>query len=131
LNEDVRVARHAGVVGAATTSLIAIGTVNLLTVAEVWVLEGLLPYDRSFWKPAIAGIGALVAGLILLTLMPVGTHVLRAAAEGAVVAAVYGGLTLLLGLAPEDRMVIQRAWGRAGRVFARARPGALARERSG
>jgi len=128
---DVLLIPRFGVVGAATTSLIAIGTVNLLTVAEVWVLEGLLPYDRSFWKPAIAGIGALVAGLILLTLMPVGTHVLRAAAEGAVVAAVYGGLTLLLGLAPEDRMVIQRAWGRAGRVFARARPGALARERSG
>jgi len=120
-----------GVVGAATASLIAIGTVNLVTVAEVWVLEGLLPYDRSFWKPAIAGSGALVAGLILQAWLPVGTHVLRAAGEAAFVAAVYGGLTLLLGLAPEDRLVIQRAWGRAWRVFARVRPTALARKRSG
>ena len=119
-----------GVVGAATASLIAIGTVNVLTVAEVWILEGLLPYDRSFWKPTIAGLAALVAGLTLQTWIPVGTHVLRAAGEAAVVAAVYGGLTLLFGLAPEDRLVIQRGWGKAARVFARARPTAPARKRS-
>ena len=119
-----------GVAGAATASLIAIGAVNVLTVAEVWILEGLLPYDRTFWKPVIAGLAALVAGLALQTWIPVGTHVLRAAGEGAVVAAVYGGLTLLLGLPPEDRLVIRRAWGRAARVFAGARPTAPARERS-
>lgn len=119
-----------GVVGAATASLIAIGAVNVLTVAEVWILEGLLPYDRTFWKPVIAGLAALIAGLALQTWIPVGTHVLRAVGEGAVVAAVYGGLTLLLGLPPEDRLVIRRAWGRAVRVFAGARPTSPARERS-
>jgi O-antigen/teichoic acid export membrane protein len=120
-----------GVVGAATASLIAIGTVNVVTVAEVWILERLIPYDRSFWKPVVAGLAALTAGFALRAWMPVGTDIGRAIGQGIAVGGIYGGLMLLFGLEPDDRLVFQRVVSKTRRVLARRRPAALLRERSG
>jgi O-antigen/teichoic acid export membrane protein len=97
-----------GVVGAATASLIAIATVNFLSVAEVWALERLVPFDRAFWKPLAAAVGALTAGLVLDWLMPVGADLVPAVLQGSVVVAVFAGLIGLFGLAPEDQLVVDR-----------------------
>jgi O-antigen/teichoic acid export membrane protein len=100
-----------GVVGAATASLIAIATVNVLTVAEVWALEHLVPFDRSFWKPLVAGAGACATGLALGRLMPFGTDLLPAVLQGVVVVAVFVGLICLFGLAADDRLALDRIRG--------------------
>jgi O-antigen/teichoic acid export membrane protein len=105
---------RSGVIGAAVASLIAIATVNVASVLEVWVLEGHLPFDRDWWKPLVAGLGALALGLALRSLTGVGTDLVPAVLQGAVVAAAYVGLVLALGLAPDDRLVIGRAFSRIG-----------------
>jgi O-antigen/teichoic acid export membrane protein len=97
-----------GVVGAATASLIAIATVNFLSVAEVWALEHVVPFDRAFWKPLAAGAGAWTTGLMLDRLMPVGADLAPAVLQGIVVVAAFAGLIGLFGLAPEDRVVLER-----------------------
>jgi len=108
-----------GVVGAATASLIAIATVNLLSVAQVWALEHVVPYDRAFWKPLAAGVGAWTTGIVLDRLMPVGADLAPAVLEGLVVVAVFAGLIGLFGLSADDRLVLDRI--RDGVVARRAR----------
>jgi O-antigen/teichoic acid export membrane protein len=108
-----------GVVGAATATLIAIATVNFLSVAEVWILEHLVPFDRTFWKPLAAGAAACATGLVLDGVMPVGARLAPAVGQSLVVVAVFVGLIMALGLAPEDRLVLDRIRGGLAR---RVRP---------
>jgi O-antigen/teichoic acid export membrane protein len=96
------------IAGAAVASLVAISAVNILCVVEVWVLERLSPFDRTFLKPLAAGLAAFIAGVALLHAKPVGGSLVMAAIEGLLVGAVYGGVLLALGLAPEDRLVFER-----------------------
>jgi O-antigen/teichoic acid export membrane protein len=113
-----------GVVGAATASLIAIATVNLLTVVEVWALEGLVPVDRTIWKPLVAGGGAWATGLALGWLVPFGSALGPAVVQGIVVVAVFAGLTWVCGVTADDRLVLDRLWGvitRRGRLPRRRR----------
>jgi O-antigen/teichoic acid export membrane protein len=113
-----------GVLGAASATLIAVATVNALTVVEVWVLERLLPFDRSLWKPVAAGLGGLATGVVLGRWMPVGADLVPAIVQGTVVVGAYCGLILLFGLAPEDRLVLDRTREKLTRT-------ALARRRRG
>ena len=94
--------------GAAVASLVAISAVNILCVVEVWVIEHLSPFDRTFLKPLATGIAAFATGVALLHVKPVGDSLMIAAIEGLLVCAVYCGLLLALGLAPEDRLVFER-----------------------
>jgi O-antigen/teichoic acid export membrane protein len=113
-----------GITGAATASLIAIVTVNLARVLEVWFLERLIPYSRAFLKPVVAGSAALIAGLLLRRWMPVDTHVGRALFQGALVGATYLGLLFLLRLTPEDRFVLERVAHKARSTIGRISVGA-------
>lgn len=110
-----------GVVGAAAAVFIAMVVVNVLCVLEVWILERLVPFDRTLWKPTAAALAALGAGLILNGLIPVGTSFTAAAVEGSLVCGIYLGLLLLFGLAAEDREVLRRALERARLLFGRTR----------
>jgi O-antigen/teichoic acid export membrane protein len=107
-----------GVLGAAVASLVAVSSVNVASIVEVWIFEKLLPFDRSFWKPAAAGLGAFIAGLLLRARMPVGTAP-AAVPQAAIVSTVYVGLILALGLEPQDRLVIDRVLGKAKRLIHR------------
>lgn len=110
-----------GVVGAAVAALIAMATVNIVCVIEVWFLERFTPFDWTFWKPISAGIGALATGWAMAMWRPVGTHLGLAVLQGTVVTGVYAGLILLLRPAPEDRLVIQRMLAKVATVVGRAR----------
>ena len=110
-----------GVVGAATASLIAISTVNILCVVEVWLFERVIPFDRSFWKPVAAGMGAFVSGLVLRRWMPAGADFGPAALQAVIVCTVYAAMILLFGLAPEDRLVADRLVNKTALLFGRVR----------
>lgn len=110
-----------GILGAAASSLIATSVVNLVRLLEVWKLEGLTPYEPTYWKPALATIVAYFAGLTMLNFFPLKGSYLTLALQGLVVIVLYMGLTLLFRLQPEDRLVLSRVWRRAGRLFGRKR----------
>lgn len=94
-----------GVIGAATATLISTATINFLRVAEVWFLFRLLPYNRTFFKPVIAGIGSFITARLLTYWVPADSLILTIL-HAAIVLAVYAGLLLLLGLTPEDKTVL-------------------------
>jgi len=105
-----------GVLGAAASSLIATGTINVVRLVEVWVVERLMPYRDGFWKTVLAAIVALGLGLVIKLLLPIDGSIVRAMAQGLVVVAAYVGLLVLLGIAPEDRLVYRRVFRRLGRL---------------
>lgn len=95
-----------GVLGAAAAASFSIGVVNGVCVLEVWILERLLPFDRTFLKPAVAAVIAMGLGLALRLAFPPGARLLPAALQGCLVVGCYVGVNLFLGLTADDRMVI-------------------------
>lgn len=95
-----------GVMGAATATLAAQSSINLLRVVEVWILFRLLPYNGSFLKPTAAGLLALGASLLVTPWIPHEPVLLYLIAQVAILGLVYAGANLLLGLAPEDRALL-------------------------
>lgn len=121
-----------GVVGAATASACATGIVNLMRVWQVWSLERVQPYDRSFAKPVLAGLAAGTVGAAVAQRWPPGTRPLVLAVQVLLVGAVYALVIAVLRPAPEDRMVLGKVWhkGRTaslavGRALRPARAGRL------
>jgi O-antigen/teichoic acid export membrane protein len=110
-----------GVVGAATASLIATGTINVVRLVEVWIVERLTPYRDGFWKTVLAAVAALGLGLLMRQLLPIDGSIVKAVGQGIVVVAVYVGLMLALGIAPEDRLVYERILRKLGRLRFRRR----------
>lgn len=47
-----------GFVGAALATATVLTFINILRLLQVWYLEGIIPYNREFFKPIIAGIGS-------------------------------------------------------------------------
>jgi uncharacterized membrane protein YedE/YeeE len=68
-------------------------------------LIGALPLSRGMLRGLLAGVGALLAGLGVRAVLPSGYGAL--AAGTVVIAAVYVGAVLALGLSREDRMVLR------------------------
>lgn len=110
-----------GVVGAAVASLIGIAATNILAVVELWVLERVRPFDRTFCKPVLAALAALGSGLVLRSWAP-DTTGLGLVAQAVTVSAVYAGIVVLLGLEPEDKLVASRTLHKARALIDRRRP---------
>lgn len=102
-----------GVMGAATATLVATASINLLRVGEVWFLFRLMPYNRTFIKPAVAGVAALAVGGLTNYWLPPNSTILHLVAQVALVMLVYAAVNLALGLAPEDRALLIRMYRRA------------------
>jgi O-antigen/teichoic acid export membrane protein len=99
-----------GLQGAALAALGATLAVNLLRVGQVWYMLRLLPYDRSFVKPIAAGLVALAAGYGVSLALQDAPALLGLGVGTSVVVASFALTILRLGLTPDDRMVLQRAW---------------------
>jgi O-antigen/teichoic acid export membrane protein len=104
-----------GAVGAATATAVTTALVNGMRIWQVWVLERIQPYDRSFLKPVTAGAAAAAVGFGMRHQWP-DPHPLGTAAQALVVVATYTVAVTALRIAPEDRMVIRRVGRRARRL---------------
>ncbi|MFA9432477.1 flippase [Egicoccus sp. AB-alg2] len=111
-----------GVLGAAVASVLASSLINVLRIVQVWVLERVHPYDRTFLKPAAAGVGAFAFGAAVARVWSPADHPLVLAVQAGLVVAVYALLVVLLRPEAEDAMVAGRVWGRVRRL-----PGQLGR----
>ncbi|GIU90019.1 MAG: hypothetical protein KatS3mg010_1118 [Acidimicrobiia bacterium] len=98
-----------GVLGSALAFLVGTTVFNALCVAQAWYLERLWPFDRTFWKPVVAGAAACAAGFLLLGAAPVGTDTVAGMVQGSLVCALYLGLVVAFGLPAEERLVLERA----------------------
>jgi O-antigen/teichoic acid export membrane protein len=110
-----------GVVGAATAALIGEATVNLLRIAQVYILFRLMPYNRDFLKPLAAALPALFVTLALGRWLPPQESLLYAALGAAAFLSVYAVVILLFGFSAEERAMTTAARRRAQHVLARAR----------
>ena len=114
-----------GIAGAAIAWSVALGTVNLARVVQVWACMRMLPFDLGVLKGVLAGAAALTAGLaahrLLGPLESPGTVALALV----LVVEVYLGLVAMLGIGPEDRLVLRSLLrrGRSGRPWANRVPG--------
>lgn len=112
LGLDLLLIPHWGLLGAAAASAFAVIVLNILRLIQVYVLLHIQPYNRSFFKPILAALGAgLTAYIANGWLAPV-PPILRLVAGALVLWVVFAGVLVLLRLDDEDRLVLGRLWGR-------------------
>lgn len=95
-----------GLLGAAVATLIAVSVVNMLSVAQVWFLEKLNPFDRRSLKPFGAGLIALGVGLAGRYLLSSANEYVTLASVGVLLVAVYLGALWVFGLEDDDRRIL-------------------------
>jgi O-antigen/teichoic acid export membrane protein len=96
-----------GVLGAAIAQLVGNALNNGVPLWQVWSLLRVHPYRRDHWKPAAAGLVAVVIAKLVVSGIGLSVGVLAAGVAVGVVGFVYLGLLLLLGLSVEDRAAIE------------------------
>ena len=96
-----------GILGAAVAWTLALAIVNLARVVQVWFVMRMLPFDVDVLKGALAGVGALVAGLAARQWVTLAAVPLTTALGVVQVGAVYVGLLAALGIGADDRLVLR------------------------
>jgi O-antigen/teichoic acid export membrane protein len=97
-----------GLLGAATSSLTASVVINLLRLLEVFILFRVLPYNWSYVKPIVAGGVTLAVAWTVRSFSPSSLSLVYTAMNVIVLLVVYVATLLGLGLAKEDRAVLDR-----------------------
>lgn len=108
-----------GVLGAAISALIAMSTINVLSIIQVWVLEKLFPFDRRSLKPLAAGVAALAAGLAARFFLEPTEGYVAVILGGITIAVTYGTVLMLLGLEEDDLRVLGHLRSRASMALKR------------
>jgi O-antigen/teichoic acid export membrane protein len=97
-----------GIIGAAFAALAVEIIVNLIILLEIWILFRLLPYNKTFFNPLIAGLAAFATAFTVNQLLPVQEKIFFTILSLIMMLMVYIVVTLKLGLTPEDRLVLSR-----------------------
>ena len=110
-----------GIIGAAIAILVATSFINLIRVIELWVLFRILPWDRRIWKPITAAAVTAAISAFVLTYLPdeLGMALLAVVLIG--MAVIFYGTMFVLGLEPDDQLLLDRLRRRAGRGRRRGR----------
>jgi O-antigen/teichoic acid export membrane protein len=96
-----------GVLGAAIALLVGSALNNGVPLWQVWSLLRVHPYRHDHWKPAAAGVVAVVIAKLVVSGIGSSVGVFSAGVAVGVVSFVYVGLLLILGLSVEDRAAIE------------------------
>ena len=91
-----------GVVGAAIAVLGGEGGVNILRMVEVFFIYKILPFNRSFLKPIVATVGAVLVVMLTSQFMPFENNYLFAALNILIMVLVYVGVIFLQGFSEEE-----------------------------
>lgn len=95
-----------GLLGAAVATATVLGSLNIVRVVEVWYLENMLPYRRSYLKPIISTVFSGVGMVIIWYLLE---GFLALFVGGFVGVALYFGTLIPLGIESGDRELIKDA----------------------
>jgi O-antigen/teichoic acid export membrane protein len=106
-----------GMVGAAVATGLAIATLNIARLLEVYWLLRFWPYDFTFVKPIVSSLVALLVGFVTNLLAPADLNLFYLALNIALLWSSYAATTMLLGLSEEDQMVLNRIKRRFGAKF--------------
>jgi O-antigen/teichoic acid export membrane protein len=101
-----------GVVGAAITMAGTWSVLNLVRTLEIFLLLRLLPYNKSFVRPIVAGAVAAAAALAMTRWVFVESNLVGTVLSIGCLMAVYVAIILVWGLSREDRTVLTRLRGR-------------------
>jgi O-antigen/teichoic acid export membrane protein len=104
-----------GALGAAIASAVGVTLNNLLPLLQVWRLLGFHVYRVEYWKPAAAGVAAVVVAKGLLAAVGIGPGVAAAVTAIAVTGALYAVLLLIFGIDADDRAAMGSIIGRVRR----------------
>jgi O-antigen/teichoic acid export membrane protein len=110
--------RSYGLLGAAVATLVAAALINFLRMGEVFHLYRMLPYNVSFLKPILAGLVALVVGLLTRRWIPEANNYLFII-NISILMAVYFLIIFLLGLSAEDQLILSRFSSRFINLFSK------------
>lgn len=105
-----------GVVGAALATTVSLSVVNLILMLEVFLLFRILPYNRSFVKPVSAALASFLAAYVMSRMVFPGNSTAGTLISAGVLVLTYAGAILLLGLSPEDQVVMDRLQERISRI---------------
>jgi O-antigen/teichoic acid export membrane protein len=98
-----------GLIGAAIAGGITIILVNALRVYHVYnLIDGILPFDRTFWKPLVAALVAGGATFVLKGFVLTSFPLAQAVVLSALMCVIYIGMIVKLRLSYEDRLVAER-----------------------
>jgi O-antigen/teichoic acid export membrane protein len=94
-----------GYIGAAVATAITLTSINLLRVSQVWYIEGVQPYNRSFYKPIIAG---LSSAIVLFVFSHIFSQYMLIFVGGVAGASCFVSILYLLGLEEEEIRVLKQ-----------------------
>jgi O-antigen/teichoic acid export membrane protein len=100
-----------GIVGSALAWMASLVAVNIARVLQVRATMGMLPFDSASGKGLVAALAALVGALTVAATVP-GRLTLFVGAPFTL--AVYLVMLVLLGLPPDDHILLQQMIGRGG-----------------
>jgi len=101
-----------GLVGAAIANMVSLAVVNIMRVIEVWYFMRMHAYDRSYFKPLLAGAaGAAVAALSGYLVIGTGS-LARVGLLAVMLLAIYVAAMVIMGLDENDRLVLKLIRGR-------------------
>jgi O-antigen/teichoic acid export membrane protein len=91
-----------GLVGAAVAAVVGEGFINIIRLLEVFFIYKIIPFNRSFYKPLLATIGAVGAFFLVLQVYNHGENFLLAGLNMSIMVLAYVGIIYLLGFSKDE-----------------------------
>lgn len=101
-----------GVLGAACAAALTIVELNILRLAQTFLLYRLWPYDRDFGKPLAAGLIAALATYPLSGWLDLAPALVQVIVGTGVLCGIYVVCVLTLRISDQDRLVLAKLWDR-------------------
>lgn len=101
-----------GLLGAAIANMVCLIVVNLMRVAEVWIFMRIQAYDRSYFKPVIAGVVVAAAMILINRFLITAGGFKQLVFNAALLLLLYFLVMLLLGLDERDKDLLRQIKGR-------------------